>query len=297
MTVANNLYTNSTFVDESTLTHTKLNVFDANVEAGLELLASAISKFGGDNRVIDDPDVTTECEVTASVVPDMNVSVNTGIAIVSGTIVQNEASAVLTITAPTTNPRYTVVQINNAGALSTVNGAEGAVPVEPSADPDNIKLAAIYLTQNCPHIDDVDGGDGYIIDRRTIFAYHPTTLERKVSFSIPGEVSVTGGDAGDGYYHSIDGGAGFTFGQAITINEAFISSGDKPTGADLIITLHNMTAVTSDTITLSAGALCEIDPSVSLAFAAADVLGIQVTQVGSTIAGSWIEIVLQYELQ
>ena len=298
--MANDLYTNTVFVTGETPTHTKLNTFDANVEDGLGLLALAISQFGGNDRVIDNPANTTELEVTASVAPDMNVSVNTGVAIVSNTICQNVSATTLTIVSPTVSNRWTIIRISNEGVLSTKNSAEQAVPVEPSADADNIKLAAIYLPQNAPHIDDeggAGGGDGEIFDRRTIFAYHPTTLERHVSFFIPGTLSTTGGSLSDGYYLGTSAGAGYTFGQAVTVNKGFIQCQDIPTGADLVFTIHNLVDPASDTITLSDGSATEEDTSISLAFDASDELAIECTQVGSTAAGGYAQIVLQYILQ
>lgn len=300
--MANKLQIPDVYVDGEVLRGTKMNTLVSGINNALAMFSGVLADFGGDDRVIDENGVTTELEFTESAAPDMNVNCNTGYAVVSGMVVQNEASAVLTIVSPTVSNRWTICQISNEGVLSTKNSAEEAVPSEPSADADNIKLCAIYLPQNAPHINDeggAAGGDGEIFDRRTPMSLHPVTVKRKMTFTIPGEVSTTGGDANDGYYRSVDGGAGFKFSQAITIEEAFISSVDKPTGADLIITLHNMTQVTSDTITLQNGNLCEIDASVSLNFATADVLGIQVTQIGSDPggAGGWIEVVLGYVLQ
>ena len=298
--MANKLQITDVYIDGTTLDGTKLNTLVSGINNAFAMFSGVLADFGGDDRVIDENGSTSELEISESAAPDMNVNCSPGYAIVSGMVIQNESAAVLTLVAPVVSNRWDICQISNEGVLSTKSSTEEAVPAEPSADADNIKLAAIYLPQNAPHINDeggAAGGDGEIFDRRTPMSLHPVTVKRHKSFSMPGDVSTTGGDANDGYYHSIDGGAGFKFGQAITIEEAFISTVDKPTGADLIITLHNMTAVTSDTITLSAGALCEIDTSVSLNFAAGDVLGIQVTQIGSGVPGSFVEVDLQYVLQ
>lgn len=297
--MANKLQITDVYVDGEILTGTKLNTLVAGINNALAMAADALGDIAGDDRVLDNADSVTELLVTASGPADMNVNIAVGNAIVSSMLCRNESPAVLTIVAPTVSNRYDLVQISNEGVLSTKSSAEQAVPVEPSAAADNIKLAAIYLPQNTTKIEDAAGAFGYILDRRTPMSLHPTTVKRKLTFTIPGEVSTTGGDANDGYVRSVDGGNGLKFGQAITIEEAFISSVDKPTGADLIITLHNMTQVTSDDITLQDGNFCEIDTSVDLDMAAADVLGIQVAQIGSDPggAGSFIEVTLGYVLQ
>ncbi len=300
--MANKLQISDVYVDGEILRGTKMNTLVSGINNALAMFSGVLADFGGDDRVIDENGVTSEMEISESAAPDMNVNVAVGYAVISGMVCQVESPAVLTLVAPTVSNRWDLVQISNEGVLSTKSSTEEAVPAEPSADADNIKLAAVYLPQNAPHINDeggAAGGDGEIFDRRTPMSLHPVTVKRKMTFTIPGEVSTTGGDAGDGYVRSVDGGAGLKFSQAITIEEAFISSVDKPTGADLIITLHNMTQVTSDTITLQDGNFCEIDTSVDLDFAAADVLGIQVTQIGSDPggAGGWIEVVLGYVLQ
>jgi hypothetical protein len=293
--MANNHYTNSVFVENEKPTATKLNTLDSNIDNGFAMTGGVLSRFGGDDRVIDEDGATDELEVTDSAVPDLNVNVATGYACISEVIVRNETASVLTIVAPTVSNRYDIVQISNAGVLSTKSSAEQAVPVEPSADADNIKLCAIYLPQNAPKIDQNDLGDGYIIDRR-IYSLHPKTITRHVTFSIPGDMSTTGGVLNDGYYVGTSAGVGFTFGDAVTVNKAFIQCQDAPTGADLIFTVRNLVDPGSDTITLQDGNAAEEDASISLAFDAGDELAIECTQIGSSDSGSWTQIILGYTL-
>jgi len=294
--VPNNLYTNSVFVTAEILLHTKMNTMDSNIDNAFNLQSGVLAAFGGDDRVIDDKDISTELYVEDSAVPDMNITVNTGFAIVSGKTVQNETTAVLTITAPTTNPRYSVVQISNEGVLSTVNGAEGVGPAEPSAQANNIKLAAIYLTQNAPKIDQTDLGDGYLIDRRT-FSLHPTTVKRHIHRYIPGTLATNMGPNSDGFTHGTSAGVGFSFGQAVTIESVSMDFQDIPTGANVIFTFHNKTDPANDAATATAGLAHTTDSTIDLDFDAADVLAIDVTQVGSTLPGGWVDLDIQFILQ
>ena len=293
--MANKHYVRSTFVYEEKPPSSKLNTWDDRISAGFSMTGGAISTLYGNDKVINDPNSSTELKVVATAVPDMNVTVSEGYALVADCLAQNASDTVKSIIAPTINPRYTIVQISNTGVVTTKNGAEAGSPAEPDADTDNIKLAAIYLPQNCAHINDTDAGQGYITDKRSLTS-SPTDVKRQVSFYIPGTVFTTGGTNSDGYVSGTAAGAGWTPGDAITIEKGFISAQEIPTGADLVLTIHNKTQVTSDTITLSAGSATEEDTTIDLDFAITDVLAIQVTQVGSTVEGGYLNVVLQYVL-
>lgn len=164
-------YTNTQFQSSVQLESTVMNAMDARIQAGFQLISQALSDMGSGDYVLDNPDLTTELKVVASTPADMRVHVSTGVASVSGLLCQNEATKSLRIAAPTTNNRYTIVQISNYGEISTVNGVEAGSPVEPSADADNMKLCAIYLPQSTTKIENTDGGFGYIIDRRVLWGY------------------------------------------------------------------------------------------------------------------------------
>jgi hypothetical protein len=182
--------------------------------------------------------------------------------------------------------------------LSTKSSAEQAVPVEPSGDANNIKFAAVYLPQNCPHINSEGGaaaGDGEIFDRRT-FSLHPITITRHMSRFLPGTMDTSGGPNSDGYYWGTSA-TGSTFGDAVTISTVGIMAQDVPTGANLVVTFHNLTDPASDTATLTAGSAFEEDATIDLDFDAADEMAIQVTTVGSTLPGGWIDLDIQLTLQ
>ena len=294
--MSNKHYVETTFVSEERPPSTKMNTLNSRIANSVDMTGEALSLICGDDRVVDDPDSTTELKVVASGVPDMNVTVNTGYALVSGNLVRNESATAKAIVAPTTNPRYTIIQISDEGVITTKDGTEAASPTEPGADTDNIKLAAIYLPKNTTKIEDTDGGYGYIIDRRTVMALHPTTVTRHVTFYIAGTVFTTGGPNSDGYYLGTTS-SGFTFGKPVTINKVMFQAGETPNGADLILTLHNVTDSTSDTATLSDGAYFGEDTSISLDLDGSDELAIQVTQVGSTDSGGWLNVTIQYILQ
>lgn len=294
--MGNELYTNSVFVDTATLTHTKLNTLDANIDNGFTMVSGALAAVAGDDRVLDDKDISTELSVTPSGPADMNINIAVGYANVSEMIVRNESAAVLTLVAPTVSNRYDICQISNVGVLSTKSSAEQASPVEPSADANNLKLAAIYLPQNTAQIDASDIGNGYIIDRR-VYSLHPITVKRKVTFNIPGTLDTSGGPASNGYFIGSTGaGTGLTFGQAVNVESGFIQVQDGPTGANLVFTIHNLDETTSDTISLTDGLTDLEDSSISLAFGASDNLAIQCTTVGSTLPGGWATIILGYVL-
>jgi len=166
--MGNNLYTGTTFVSGEKPPASKLNAMDTNIENSVEMLASALAKVARNNTVISDLESVTELKVTASSPPDMLINIATGLALVSGTLCQNEASAKLSVVAPSVSNRYTICQISNEGVLSTKNSAEAGSPTEPDADADNLKLAAIYLPLNAANIANADAGEGYILDRRRL---------------------------------------------------------------------------------------------------------------------------------
>jgi hypothetical protein len=295
--MSNRLYEDTNFTEEEIPSSTKMQSFNDNAKGGLELVAKAITQIVGDNRVIDDPDITTELEVIASSPEDMQVHVQPGMACLSNTICQNEVTTALALVAPTTANRYTIIQISKLGVLTTKDGAEAGSPSEPDADTDNMKLAAVYLRQNSTAIYDTDqGSNAYIINRRSMMSAQPLTVTRHKNIYIQGVVFTTGGPNSDGYYYGTSS-SGFTFGKAVTIQKAAISAQEPPVGAALTITIHNVTQTTSDTITLSAGSAFEEDSSVDLDFAANDEMALQVTQVGSTTEGGYLDITLEYVLQ
>lgn len=294
--MANKLYEETTFVESAEVTATQLNAFDDRISDGFDIIASALVSIVSDNSVIDDPDVTTELEVTATSPASMNVNVNVGVACVGGTVCQNEASALMRISTPTTNNRYTIIQISNIGVLSTKNSTEAGSPVEPTADTNNIKLAAIYLPQSTTIIEDTDNGNGYIIDRRPFSTTLPQTSIYSKTIFIPGSLLTTSGANADGYvFGSTTDGDRFNF--ACKAKYCSIQLMEATIGADTIITIHNVTDATSDTVAITDGAFLSMNNSIDIDFDSIDKLAIQITQEGSTQAAGWANIIIGVQSQ
>lgn len=85
---------------------------------------------------------------------NMGLTVTAGTGMINGVTVSWAADSSNTLTAPSANPRFDLVTITSAGAVSIVAGAENATPDYPaipddgnySNRPTRIVLAAIYLT-------------------------------------------------------------------------------------------------------------------------------------------------------
>jgi hypothetical protein len=89
----------------------------------------------------------TELKVQAQSSPDMTVKVKAGSGIVSGTPVALLADyTTAAITAPVSNPRIDIVQIDQLGNVTVKAGTEAGSPSAPAVDTDNMKLAEIALT-------------------------------------------------------------------------------------------------------------------------------------------------------
>ncbi len=292
--MGNKLYEDSSFVDEATLTHTKLNTFNSRISNGFVMVSGALAALGGDDRVIDDQDVSSELQIVESTPADMNINVNIGYAIVSEMLVRNESAAVLTVVAPTSSNRADIVQISNEGVLSTKSSAEQAVPVEPSADANNLKLYGIYLPQNTNKIQNSDGGFGYLIDRR-VYSLHPTTIKRHMSRFFSGTMDTAGGANSDGYMWGTSA-TGSTFGDDVNVDSVGVTVVDIPTGANLVFKLWNVTDGTSSSATLTAGSAFEEDATVDLALDAADEFAIQCVTVGSGEPGGWADLDIKFSL-
>ena len=100
--------------------------------------------------------------VTAEGTPSMTVDIATGWAVVSGQVTALRAATTLTFVAPVTDPRIDLIVINQTGTVSAVAGTENASPSAPSVPSDSIEIAKVYHVVGETHIDDADGGDGYI---------------------------------------------------------------------------------------------------------------------------------------
>lgn len=95
-------------------------------------------------------------EVTATGAADRTVSVAAGIARADGRTVRRASSATVTLAAAdATNPRVDIVWIKSDGTLGKTDGVAAAVPVEPTAPSDAVKLAAVRVPAG--------GGTGYTV--------------------------------------------------------------------------------------------------------------------------------------
>lgn len=77
-----------------------------------------------------------------------------------------------------------------------------------------------------------------------------------------------------------------------TITRGVLSLRTPATGADFIVTVHNFTKATSDTLTISQYEHVERDDTISLAFDVDDELGLEITQVGSDVEGDTLLVLL-----
>jgi len=109
-----------------------------------------VAQDGGTQVIADDP-------------PSMTVVITAGSAIVSGQVVRIAEDVEIEFTAPVTDPRIDIVQVNQFGAVSAKLGTEAGSPSKPSPDTGNAELAEVHHTTAETHIDDADGGDGYIV--------------------------------------------------------------------------------------------------------------------------------------
>ena len=163
--MATKYYVDTAFEEEEQPSSSKMGQFNERIKAGFQLVSNALVDMTGDDTVLDDVGRSDELKVTASSPADMSVHVAIGVACVDGQVCQVDCPVVKTIVAPTTNPRYTIIQVDEDGNVKTIDGVEAASPVEPDAEDDAMKLAAIYLTPSTTEIETAD-----ITDRRVFQA-------------------------------------------------------------------------------------------------------------------------------
>jgi len=125
----------------------------------------AYSRVGKQAGVIRDG-ATPGLRVKAQGSPSMTVDITAGSAVVAGQPTALRADTTLLFVAPVSDDRIDCVQIDQEGNIEIVAGTEDPSPSAPSVDADALKLAEIYIPTTATHIDDSDGGDGYITDAR-----------------------------------------------------------------------------------------------------------------------------------
>lgn len=115
--------------------------------------------------------VISGCAVTAQGSPDMTVAVASGsIQIASTTIAVTGANVTITA-AHSTNARFDLVVVNNAGTLSATAGTATSNPVFPAIPANSIVLAAVYVPANDTAINSTQ-----IIDKRTLVLEASTAI-------------------------------------------------------------------------------------------------------------------------
>jgi len=100
--------------------------------------------------------------------PNMTVQIAVGTGTIDGIEVEKTSiTNTGTITAPTTNPRFDVVYIDNTNTIGIASGSESADPVYPTISQTQKPLAIIYITPATVTIP-----DSIITDARTFGAYY-----------------------------------------------------------------------------------------------------------------------------
>jgi hypothetical protein len=113
-----------------------------------------------------DTGIQSGCAVTAQGAPDMTLAVALGIAVIAGNLVAVAAGNVTITTANATNPRFDLVVVDNAGALSVVAGTPDPTPKFPDMPAAKACLAAVYVPAN-----DTAINTNQIIDKRVFIPY------------------------------------------------------------------------------------------------------------------------------
>jgi len=133
----------------------------------LERLTNALA--GGDADGVQPSDGTSNLAVIATTPVSMAVTMGTGAAYVNGfPVYLTVATDSAAISAPVTNPRIDLVQIDADGNVEIVAGTEAGSPSAPSASADAMGVAQIYCRVGMVSIKNTDDStNGYITDART----------------------------------------------------------------------------------------------------------------------------------
>lgn len=117
-----------------------------------------------------------------------------------------------------------------------------------------------------------------------VSSWETLTINRAFGFSIPGYPIV----ANDVSWNPVSP-------QAMTATKTWAYCKTAPTGANLILSVYNITqAAVVGTVTINANATAGNSTSFTTsAITAGDVLRLDVTQIGSTVAGADISVVLE----
>lgn len=128
-----------------------------------------VTVLGGvQDGVVASSSTGTELKVVAQGTPDMTVDVTAGTGVVNYQPASlDDDYTPSTFTAPTTNPRIDIVQIDQYGVITVKTGTEAGSPSAPSVDSGKLKLAEIYHRVGSTSIKNTDdSSNSYITDSR-----------------------------------------------------------------------------------------------------------------------------------
>ena len=134
----------------------------------VKALRGLISWMLGNQDGVQQTDGATDLLTEETGTPGMTVTVDAGAGIVSDQPVYLAAQYTTpTFTAPVSNPRIDVIEIDGDSTINIVAGTEGASPSAPSTTSGSLKLAEIYHTVAETSIKNTDDStNGYITDSR-----------------------------------------------------------------------------------------------------------------------------------
>ena len=190
----NEAHTSSLFsYGEVPVASAKLNHWDGNIEASLEVVNRVLSRLvNRDADSVLDLGPGTSLRVAEQAAPDMTVQILPGLAVIYPYVVGRTTTTTFpeedTIQSPEAAPRIDVLYLRQDGEVGLAKGAEGSPPAAPPLPDQTMALAQIYLRPGSTCIQETDDGENaYLVDLRplvTVGKSHQHTTDR-----IPPETS------------------------------------------------------------------------------------------------------------
>ena len=103
-------------------------------------------------QVIRNAAITSELKVIPTTTASMAIIVEPGLALVNEKLVSITSRTQLSVSAPSSDSRYTIIQLSDQAVLSIKEGTAAASPTPPAPDSNNIKLADILITSTTTSI-------------------------------------------------------------------------------------------------------------------------------------------------
>lgn len=122
-------------------------------------------------KVVRSTAVTSELQVVPTVTASMAVIIEPGFALINRKLASIESRTQLSVSAPGSNSRYTIIQLSDDGVLSIKEGTASATPIPPVASANNIKLADILISSTTTEITSSE-----ITDQRVFSGYFETIV-------------------------------------------------------------------------------------------------------------------------